>query len=105
VGFRVEGGPGARRVAVTDRRKQNPGIDVFSRASPGAMVSRHGLCRKIDRKGRGYGPCLWERLNNPDVKPIEFDGFRKQAGLHSFTLTPKQWIEKTTAETGMTIPR
>jgi hypothetical protein len=40
---------------------------------------------------------IWEHLNNPDFKPVEFDGFRIQAGLHSFTLTPKQWIEKTAA--------
>ena len=40
---------------------------------------------------------IWEHLNNPDFKPVEFDGFRKQAGLNSFTLTPKQWIEKTGA--------
>lgn len=40
---------------------------------------------------------IWERLNNPDFKPVEFDGFRIQAGLNSFTLTPKQWIEKTGA--------
>jgi hypothetical protein len=40
---------------------------------------------------------IWERLNNPDFNPIEFDGFRKQAGLHSFTLTSRQWIEKTSA--------
>ena len=40
---------------------------------------------------------IWERLNNPDFNPIEFDGFRKQSGLNSFTLTPKQWIEKTSA--------
>ncbi len=40
---------------------------------------------------------FWEQLYNPDFKPIEFDGFRKQAGLNSFTLTPKQWIEKTNA--------
>jgi hypothetical protein len=33
---------------------------------------------------------MWERLNNPDFKPIGFDGFRKQSGLNSFTLTPKQ---------------
>jgi hypothetical protein len=37
---------------------------------------------------------VWEQLNNPDFKPIEFDGFRRQAGLNSFILTPKQWIEK-----------
>lgn len=40
---------------------------------------------------------IWEQLNNPDFKPIEFDGFRKQAGLNSFTLTAKRWIEATNA--------
>ena len=40
---------------------------------------------------------IWELLNNPDFKPVEFDGFKKNAGLNSFTLTPKQWIEKTDA--------
>lgn len=40
---------------------------------------------------------IWEQLNNPDFKPIEFDGFRKQAGLNSFILTAKQWIQKTKA--------
>lgn len=40
---------------------------------------------------------IWERLNNVDFNPVEFDGFRIQAGLNSFSLTPKQWIEKTNA--------
>jgi hypothetical protein len=40
---------------------------------------------------------IWEQLNNPNFKPVEFDGFKKLAGLNSFTLTPKQWIEKTGA--------
>ena len=40
---------------------------------------------------------IWEKLNNPDFKPIEFDGFRNQAGLNSFVLTSKQWVEKTGA--------
>lgn len=40
---------------------------------------------------------IWESLNNAAFKPIEFDGFRNQAGLNSFTLTAKQWIEKTGA--------
>ena len=40
---------------------------------------------------------IWEQLNNPAFKPVEFDGFRKQAGLNSFTLTPKQWVEQTGA--------
>lgn len=40
---------------------------------------------------------LWEQMNNPNFKPVEFDGFRKQAGLHSFTLTPKKWADATGA--------
>ena len=40
---------------------------------------------------------VWERLNNPDFNPVEFDGIRMQTGLNSFVLTPKQWIEKTRA--------
>ena len=40
---------------------------------------------------------VWEMLNNPNFKPIEFDGFKKQAGINSFTLIPKQWIEQTNA--------
>ena len=40
---------------------------------------------------------IWEQLNNPLFKPIEFDGFKKQAGLNSFTLTAKKWIESTNA--------
>ena len=40
---------------------------------------------------------IWEQLNNPNFKPVEFDGFKKQAGLNSFTLTPKQWIDQTGA--------
>ena len=40
---------------------------------------------------------VWERLNNPGFNPVEFDGIRIKAGLNSFTLTPKQWIEKTGA--------
>lgn len=40
---------------------------------------------------------IWEQINNPGFNPVEFDGIRKVAGLNSFTLTPKQWIERTGA--------
>ena len=40
---------------------------------------------------------FWEMMYNPDFKPVEFDGFKKQAGLNSFTMTPKKWIESTGA--------
>ena len=40
---------------------------------------------------------LWEILNNPHFKPLEFEGFRKEAGLNAFTLSPQKWIETTCA--------
>lgn len=36
---------------------------------------------------------LWESLHNSEFKPVEFDGFRKQAGLNAFTMSPTKWIE------------
>ena len=41
---------------------------------------------------------LWETMHNPDFKPVEFDRFRKEAGLNSFTLRPQKWIEATNAK-------
>ena len=40
---------------------------------------------------------LWGQLNNPSFKPVEFDGFRQQAGANAFTMSPKKWIEGTGA--------
>jgi hypothetical protein len=40
---------------------------------------------------------IWESLNNPAFKPLEFEGFRNRAGLNSFVLTPRQWIDTTSA--------
>jgi hypothetical protein len=40
---------------------------------------------------------FWEQMYNLNFKPLEFEGFRKQAGLNSFVLTPKRWIEATNA--------
>jgi hypothetical protein len=40
---------------------------------------------------------VWERLNNVNFKPLEFEGFKNKAGLNSFVLTPRQWIDVTNA--------
>jgi len=40
---------------------------------------------------------IWEQIYNPDFKPLEFEGFKKQAGLNSFWISPKKWIETTNA--------
>lgn len=40
---------------------------------------------------------LWEQLNNPNFKGVEFDSFRTEAGSNAFTLSPQKWIEATNA--------
>ncbi|PHV12053.1 KilA-N domain-containing protein [Chitinimonas sp. BJB300] len=40
---------------------------------------------------------IWEQLYNPAFKPLEFERFKNQAGLNSFSLSPKKWIEATDA--------
>ena len=40
---------------------------------------------------------IWETLYNPDFKLLEFEGFRKEAGLNAFTLSPLKWVITTNA--------
>ena len=40
---------------------------------------------------------LWEILHNSYFKPIEFEGFKNEAGANAFTMSPKKWIESTNA--------
>ena len=39
----------------------------------------------------------WEIMYNQDFKVVEFDHFKSEAGLHTFTLSAKEWIERTNA--------
>ncbi len=40
---------------------------------------------------------LWEKINNPLFKGVEFDPFRNEAGSNTFVLSPQKWIETTNA--------
>ena len=40
---------------------------------------------------------LWESINNPNFKGVEFDSFKNEAGSNSFTLSPQRWVESTNA--------
>lgn len=40
---------------------------------------------------------IWEQINNPDFKPLEFERFKSQAGLNSFSLSPSKWVDATGA--------
>jgi hypothetical protein len=40
---------------------------------------------------------LWEKLCNPDFKPLEFERFKNESGSNYFVLSPQRWIEATNA--------
>ena len=40
---------------------------------------------------------IWEKLNNEQFKPTDFEGFRSKPGENAFTISPKKWIEITNA--------
>ncbi|MBI2335782.1 MAG: KilA-N domain-containing protein [Deltaproteobacteria bacterium] len=40
---------------------------------------------------------IWEQINNPDFKGVEFDAFKNEAGSNAFVLSPQKWIEATHA--------
>lgn len=40
---------------------------------------------------------LWEKMNNPNFNPLEFEEFKNNAGANSFTLSPQKWISATNA--------
>ena len=37
----------------------------------------------------------WEILYNPNFKVVEFDHFKKEAGLPTFTISVLNWVEST----------
>lgn len=73
-------------ISLTDiARKQNP-------LEPKAVVANWMRTRStIEYLG------LWEQLNNPDFKGIEFESFKNEAGSNAFTLSPQWWIKATNA--------
>jgi len=40
---------------------------------------------------------LWEQLNNPTFRGVDFDPLMKDAGSNAFTMSPSRWVELTGA--------
>ena len=74
-------------ICITDIAKQKNEID------PAGVIANWMRNRNtIEYLG------LWETLYNPNFNPLEFEGFKKEAGLNAFTLSPTKWIESTNAK-------
>ena len=41
--------------------------------------------------------ALWEQMHNPNLKGVEIDSFKAEAGTHFFTMSPQRWIKETNA--------
>ncbi len=41
--------------------------------------------------------ALWEQMHNPNIKGVEIDTFKSEAGTHYFTMSPQRWIKETNA--------
>lgn len=77
---------GVDYISVTDIAKQKNAID------PNGVIANWMRNRNtIEFLG------IWEMLYNPNFKPLEFEGFRKEAGLNAFTMSPSRWINATNA--------
>ncbi|MCL2027123.1 MAG: KilA-N domain-containing protein [Bacteroidales bacterium] len=72
-------------VSITD-------IAKFRSDEPAAVVANWMRIRNtIEYLG------IWEYLYNPVFKPLEFEGFRAEAGSNAFALSPQKWIDRTNA--------
>ena len=40
---------------------------------------------------------IWESFYNSQFNPLEFEGFKREAGLNAFTLSPQKWTNATNA--------
>lgn len=77
---------GVDYISITDIAKQRNSVD------PNGVIANWLRNRNtIEYLG------LWESLHNPNFNPLEFEGFRKEAGLNAFTLSPSRWVETTNA--------
>ena len=86
VGIRITKVDGMDFVCLTDIAKQkNPAFT--------ADVIKNWMRSKMTVMFLG----LWEQLNNPTFKLVEFDQFKNAAGTNAFVLPPQVWIERTHA--------
>jgi hypothetical protein len=54
------------------------------------MTTGHFALAAIAKKSFPNFSGIWEQINNLDFKPLEFEWFKKQAGLNSFHLVTKE---------------
>lgn len=72
-------------------------ISDIAKAKEGNTVSKDVIKNWIRNRNTLEFLGTWEKMYNPNFKVVEFDSFKSQAGLHTFTLSPSEWVDKTKA--------
>ena len=72
-------------------------ISDFTKIKEGKSKSDDIIKNWLRNRGTLEFLGTWELICNPNFNSVEFDGFRKQAGLHTFTLSVSEWCERTNA--------
>lgn len=72
-------------------------ISDLAKAKGGNTIAKDVIKNWIRNRNTLEFLGTWESIYNPNFKGVEFDAFKKEAGLHTFTLSPTEWVEKTNA--------
>lgn len=75
-------------ISLTDLARQKVGVDGDPRFAIGNWMRLKDTLSLLG---------VWEQLNNPNFKRVEFDTFMQEAGRNAFTMTPSRWIQATNA--------
>lgn len=81
----------------SDRDNDYICISDIAKAKDGNSVSKDVVKNWLRNRNTLEFLGTWEYIYNPNFKGVEFDAFKNQAGLHTFTLSPSEWVEKTNA--------
>jgi len=72
-------------------------ISDIAKAKGGNTISKDVIKNWLRNRNTLEFLGTWESIYNPDFNGVEFDSFTKQAGLHTFTLSPSEWVDRTNA--------
>lgn len=72
-------------------------ISDIARAKDGNSISKDVVKNWLRNRQTLEFLGTWETIYNPNFNGVEFDAFKSDAGLHTFTLSPSEWVEKTNA--------
>ena len=72
-------------------------ISDIAKAKGGNTISKDVIKNWLRNRNTLEFLGTQESIYNPDFNGVEFDSFTKQAGLHTFTLSPSEWVDRTNA--------